>query len=64
VRVLRIGLAAIVVGVWSVGYYRAYAYGEPEPTGLNLLMVPVLTWALGGEYLDRARRKKNGDNGS
>jgi hypothetical protein len=61
VRAFRIGLAALVVGVWALGYYRSYRYQTPEPTGLNLLMVPVLTWAFGGEVAERLRKRKDGD---
>jgi hypothetical protein len=63
VRAFRIGLAAIVVVVWIVGYYRAYRFNAPEPTGLNLLMAPVLAWAFGGEVIERVRKRKPDTDG-
>lgn len=61
-RYVRLGLAAVVVAVWLVGYALAYTRGTPAPTELTALMVPVLTWALGGEFLERVKARK-GDDG-
>lgn len=61
---VRIALAAIVTGVWIVGYGQAYVAHSQTPTELSGLMAVVLGWAFAGEVRDAIKRRNgNGSNG-
>jgi thiol:disulfide interchange protein len=60
VQKVRLGLAALVTGVWLVGYVLSYTNGTQPPTELSGLMAVVLGWAFAGQVRESLKRKDNG----
>lgn len=57
---VRMVLAAIVTGLWVVGYGQAYVTHSQTPMELSGLMAIVLGWAFAEEVRDAIKRRNGG----